>query len=367
MAISSDGMSSSESVGFGSQFIDSFKGIVTGFVMFPLSIFLIYKVETCTQAGDAFKNAKPVSQMEEGKPVYITGKLSASPFGTKFVKDGSYIAIEESSEVYAWDEEERTEGEGSNKKKIRECKLKWTTSPDNPSSFQLPACKAKAFHQRREKSVNMAANGGKITADGKTYNVDLADVNLTSAVPSSTPSSEEIITNGYTLSGNYLYSSATCASNEVEGCERVSVKVTPVPSGDMTFLGKLNGDTLGKYTYKDDSFLNASVGDYAQTMAAVKSDDAAMKWVGRICGFIMMWAGLSLLVGPVTMLLDFIPFVGTLGSSAIRFFMGVVAFVLTTITILLVKFWYIWLLLIIGGLGYGYYKKKNASATPQST
>jgi hypothetical protein len=70
MAISNDGMSSSESVGFFSQFGDSVKGILTGFALIPLSIFLIFKVETCTQAGDAFKNAKPVTQMEEGKPVY---------------------------------------------------------------------------------------------------------------------------------------------------------------------------------------------------------------------------------------------------------------------------------------------------------
>lgn len=72
----------------------------------------------------------------------------------------------------------------------------------------------------------------------------------------------------------------------------------------------------------------------------------------------MMWAGLSLLVCPVTMLLDFIPFVGTMGSSVIRFALGIVAFVITAVTIILVKFWYIWLLLIIGAVGYGYYKRK---------
>ena len=364
MAISNDGMSSSESVGFFSQFGDSVKGILTGFALIPLSIFLIFKVETCTQAGDAFKNAKPVTQMEEGKPVYITGKLSAQPVGSLFVKTGNYIKVSESSEVYAWDEEERTEGEGSNKKKIRECKLKWTSDPESPSKFQLPACKAKAFHQRRVKSDTNVANGGKLSSEGKTYNVNLADTDFTSSVPSSKPADSEINTNGYISSGTYLYSSSTCANNEVEGCERVSVSATPIPEGDMTFLGTLKGDALGKYTYKDEAFMSASVGDYAQTMSAIKSDDSTKKWIGRVIGFIMMWAGLSLLVGPVTMLLDFIPFVGTMGSSVIRFALGIVAFVITAVTIILVKFWYIWLLLIIGAVGYGYYKKKNASAAP---
>ena len=69
-------------------------------------------------------------------------------------------------------------------------------------------------------------------------------------------------------------------------------------------------------------------------------------------------------IGPVTMILDFIPFVGTMGSSVLRFALGVVAFVIIAITSILVQFWYIWLLLIVGAVGYGYYKKKNAAATP---
>lgn len=364
MAISSDGMSSSESVGFGSQFADSLKGILTGFVLFPASIYLLFQVETCTQAGDAFKNAKPVTQMEEGKPVYITGKLTADPVGSLFVRTGNYISISESSEVYAWDETERTEGEGSNKKKVRECKLKWTSSPDNPSTFQLPACKAKPYYQRSIKDDNQIATGGKLSSEGKTYNVSLSDTNFTSSVASKKVSESELNSNSYTSSGNYLYNDPRCASNEIEGCERITVNVTPIPSSDMTFLGKLNGDTLSKFTYKDEAFMSASVGDYAQTMAAIKSDDSTKKWIGRFVGFVLMWASFSLLVGPITMLLDFIPFVGTMGSSVIRFVLGIVAFVITAITILLVKFWYIWLLLILGGLGYGYYKKKNASATP---
>ncbi|MBP7281000.1 MAG: hypothetical protein KBA66_05455 [Leptospiraceae bacterium] len=364
MAISSDGMSSSESVGFFSQFGDSLKGILTGFALIPLSIFVVFKVETCTQAGDAFKNAKPVTQMEEGKPVYITGKLTAQPVGSLFVKQGNYISVSESSEVYAWDETERTEGDGSNKKKVRECKLKWTSNPDNPSSFKLPACKSKPFHQKRVKNDTNVATGGMLASDGKSYKVNLADTDFTSSVPSSKPADSEINTNGFVSSGNYLYENANCANSEFEGCERVTVSATPIPEGDMTFLGKLNGDTLGKFTYKDESFMSASVGDYAQTMKAIKSDDSTMKWIGRFCAFIMLWSGLSLLIGPVTMLLDFIPFVGTMGSSVLRFALGVVAFVIIAITSILVQFWYIWLLLIVGAVGYGYYKKKNAAATP---
>ena len=70
------------------------------------------------------------------------------------------------------------------------------------------------------------ANGGKLSSEGKTYNVNLADTDFTSSVPSSKPADSEINTNGYISSGTYLYSSSTCANNEVEGCERVSARLT---------------------------------------------------------------------------------------------------------------------------------------------
>jgi hypothetical protein len=363
MAISDDGMSSSESIGFGSQIGDSFKGILAGIVLFPLSIYCIFKVETCTQAGDAFKNAKPVTQMEEGKPVYITGKLTATPLGSTFIKEGNYISISQKSEVYAWDEEERTEGTGSNKKNVKECKLEWVSSPKNPNTFSLPGCKNKKFHQKNFKDQEVRATGGKISQDGKDYSVDLSEVNFTSAVKSQKPAPDDIILNGYTLGENYLYEMEKCATNPEEGCERVNLSVTPIPEGDMTFLGALSGNNLVKYAYKDSQFLNASVGNYESTMQAIKSDDSTMKWIARGLCFIIMWASFVLMAGPLTTLIEFIPFVGEYGSGAIKFVFGVIAFIITAITIILVKFWYIWLLLILGGIGYSIYKRQNAPKT----
>lgn len=365
MAISDDGMSSVESVGFGSQIGDSLKGILTGLVLFPVSLFLIFKVETCTQASDAFKKARPVSQMVEGQPVYITGKVSASPIGGMFVKPGNYIRISHSSQVYAWDEEVREEGSGSNKKKIRECKLEWTSNPKRPSSFQLPACKNKPYYDNKVESKVYNANGGKLASvEGKTYNIDIDSTDFTSDVKSREPEESELILNGLTKSGNYLYSNSKCINAEIEGCERVTVSVTPIPTENMTFIGKLTGDTLGKFTYKGEQFMNASIGDFQETLSDIKSDDSSKLWIGRIVCFVLMWASFALMAGPITALLDFIPFVGELGSGVIRFAMGIVAFLITTLTILLVNLWWVLLLVILGFVGFGYYKKKNAVSKP---
>ncbi len=361
MAINGDGMSSSESVGFGSQIGDSFKGILIGIVLFPASIYALFKVETCTQASDAFKKAKPISQREEGKPIYVTGNLDADPIGSRFVKEGKYISISESSEVYAWDEEERTEGSGNNKKKIKECKLEWTNSPVSPSSFTLPDCKTKIHHKRTVESQTIPAKNGRLKTDQTTYTVNLGEVNFTSSVSSKFPESEQIILNGFTLGSNYLYSNKNCEATPVEGCERVRLSVTPVPDAPMTFLGDINGTQIIKYVYDGDAFLNAGVGTYEQTMANIKKDDATMKWFGRGLGFVMMWVSFVLMAGPLMTLLEFIPFVGEFGKGALNFFFGVIAFVISAITIILVKFWYVWLLLILAAIGYAVYKRKFAN------
>ncbi|MBM9502335.1 TMEM43 family protein [Leptospira sp. 201903071] len=361
---SPDGMSSTESVGFLSQMGNSFKSILTGVVLLPVSFIIIYNVETCEQASAALKNAAPVGSAKEGQPSYITGTLKASPLSGNFVKSGSYISYSVSSEVYAWDEEVKTEGSGSNKKEVRNCVLEWTSSPENPSGFKLSGCRSKAFHKKSVKDESESATGGSVLADGKSYSVNLSDVDFTSQVSSRDAHEDEIKTNGFVLGDGYLFSSKSCADEEKEGCERVKVSVTPIPDGEMTFIGDIKGTKVGKFVSEEgNKFLNASVGGFAETMKDIQSDDNTMKWVGRFIGFFAMFSSFTLMAGPLTSLLSFIPFVGDLGGGLIKVVLGVIAFVLTAITILLVKFWYIWLILLLGAIGYAIYKKKFAPAT----
>ncbi|WP_061206955.1 TMEM43 family protein [Leptospira santarosai] len=359
---SPDGMSSSESVGFLSQMGNSFKSILTGIVLLPVSFIVIYNVETCEQASAALKNAVPVGQAKDGQPSYVTGTLKANPLGGKFVKSGSYISYSVSSEVYAWDEEVKKEGSGSNKKEVRNCVLKWTSSPENPSNFKLSGCRTKSYHRRSVKDQSDSASGATILSNGKNYSVNLEEVGFTSQVSSRDANENEIFSNGFVYGEGYLYSSKSCVESEKEGCERVEVSVTPIPEKDMTFIGDIRGNKVAHFTSTEgNKFLNASVGGFAETMADIKSDDNTMKWVGRLIGFIVMFSSFTLMAGPLTSLLSFIPFVGDLGGGLIKVVLGIVAFIITAITILLIKFWYVWLVLLLGGIGYAIYKRKYAS------
>lgn len=358
---SSDGMSSSESIGVFGQLGDSIKGILIGVVLFPASLFILFKVETCTQASAALKNAVPAAEAQAGIPSYVTGRLSADPLGGEFVKAGKYISYSQSSEVLAWEEETREEGSGTDKKKVRECKLDWTSSPKNPSGFQLSGCKSKPYYRRTVSDESLVASDGKVKAeDGKSYSVNLKQVEFASAVPSGAPE-ESALTKG-TLSDDYVYLSEKCAKDQTEGCERIQVSVTPIPEEAMTFIGAVKGSSIGQYVLGDDAFLNASLGDFQSTMKDIQSDDNIKKWIGRGLGFVVMWVSFNLLVGPLLALLSFIPFVGELGKTALSFVLGVVAFLISATTILLVKFWYIWVILGLVAIGYAIYKRKAATA-----
>jgi hypothetical protein len=361
MAISDDGMSSSESVGFGTQIGDSFKGILFGMIAFPLSFYLIFKVETCTQSSEAFTKAVPVSEMQEGKPTYVTGKVSSQDLSGQFVKPGKYIRISQSSEIYAWDEETETKGSGSNKTTEKKCVLKWVSSSDNPNTFTLPGCKTKQFYQNLIPNKTYNADGGNLKSTlGKDFKIDLDSTSYVSNVPSRDADDSEVSLNGLFKGNGYIYTKQTCVSSpEQEGCERIKLTVTPVPNENMTFFGKVTGDSIGAYTYENETFLTAGVGDKEQVFATMKSDDAMMIKVGRIACFLLMWAALAAMIGPVTTLLDFIPFIGGLGAGALRFLMGGVAFVLTLITILFINLWYVLLIGLFAAVGYGYYKRKN--------
>ncbi|EQA46071.1 PF07787 family protein [Leptospira broomii serovar Hurstbridge str. 5399] len=357
---SSDGMSSSEDIGIFGQLGDSFKGILTGIVLFPASLFLIYQIETCEQASAALKGAVPAAQAQAGLPSYVTGTLTADSLGGEFVRSGHYISYSQTPEVFAWTEEVKEEGSGTSKKKVRTCKLEWTSSPKNPRNFELAGCKSKPFYQASHATVETFATGGKVKGeDGKAYSVNLKEVDYTSEVPSVVPEASHL-TKGI-LKDEYVYLNEKCSKDELEGCERVSVEVRSVPTESMTFVGAVSGHSIGKFKSKEDNlFLNASVGDFQKTMKDIANDDKMMRWIGRGVSFVLIWVSLNLLVGPLTALLSFIPLIGEFGKMAISFVLGIVAFVVTAITILLVKFWYIWLLLGLVAIGYGFYKKRQA-------
>ncbi|TAL39654.1 MAG: hypothetical protein EPN93_00865, partial [Spirochaetes bacterium] len=145
------------------------------------------------------------------------------------------------------------------------------------------------------------------------------------------------------------------------GDKRVSYSVQPSDIS-YTFAGALSGKKIVPYVKDTESKMVANPGEFKQLLAQIKGEDQMMGYIWFGAGFILMAAGLMMLVGPITTLLEFIPFIGGLGSGLIKVVLAIVAFVLSAIFWWVVKLWWLILLVVLGFVAFGIYKKKTAAA-----
>lgn len=72
-----------------------------------------------------------------------------------------------------------------------------------------------------------------------------------------------------------------------------------------------------------------------QMFAAAELDNTLMTWGLRLGGFVAMWFGISMILGPITLLSGLVPIVGTIINSGIALVSGLTAFVFSGTIIML--------------------------------
>ena len=90
-----------------------------------------------------------------------------------------------------------------------------------------------------------------------------------------------------------------------------------------------------------------------------------MLWLFRVIGFSLMWIGLGMILGPISVLLDVIPFLGSLSRTAVGGVTFLVALILSLITIIVSAILHsivalvVILLVALGALGYFLVKSRQ--------
>jgi len=144
------------------------------------------------------------------------------------------------------------------------------------------------------------------------------------------------------------------------GDERMTIHYLPLEE-ELIVVGEVSGGKING----GDEFIVTNRGD-ADLVAGLKSEETAWYWILKFVIWLLLFIGLSSIVGPVLAVLDFIPLVG----SAARWVGGVIAAVIALILVilgtLLIKFWWLWLILIILFVGalvviLVYYMRRNKS------
>lgn len=340
--------------GAGSQIASSIKGVFTGIICFFVSFVVLYCGATKTELAKVFKNAKPVAGAQDGSMAFVTGVPEVSEIGDPgYLENGKYIRIEKRKEYYAVVSTKRSETRKEGTKKITtshyEYSLQWTTNPQPIEGREKSRWAEFANSNNIPRyTENPVASGDTST----TINTQSAKVNGYSI-----PVAEvQFKSGGKNLDPQYLSGSAD--SPQI-GDVRLAYTVYPADS-KYTFAGDKSGQSITSTMVDDSPMLIASAGEFKNLMSALKSGDRLMWWLYLIIGFVLMSAGLHMMVGPLTTLLSFIPFLGEFGSGMIRFVLTVAAAIISLVFYLAIYYWWVVLIVIVVIFGFIMYKKKGA-------
>jgi hypothetical protein len=331
-----------------SQIGSSIKGIFVGIICFIAAFPVLYCGATRVQWQKVFKDAAPIEQAKAGQAAYVTGTAMADRIGDPpNIAVGNYLSISKTPEVYAWVQHEKseskTEREGISRTKktttttTYSYALEWTGSPKEISTFKTDKWQTFCSTNNLKPDIQNPTLGENEKPE-TIYSANLKVKDIAIDVKS-----VSFLAGSQDLGAKYVKGAAGAPKL---GDKRI--QYSAYPSGvEYTFAGKAAEKSIVPMPAKNDTKLAGSTGNFDKLMEGLKSEDKMMGILFFFGGFILMAIGLNGMMGPVTTLLDFIPFIGEMGAGAIRVVMTIIALVIATLFYWLIKLWWLWLILIV--------------------
>lgn len=325
---------------WGSRIMSSFMGVIFGILLFLGSFFVIWRNEGRTNLADVAQDsiavsAATVDNSADGEMVAATGTLAAAePLGDpEFLQPGAYLELERTVEIYAWVERSSSKTEtntGGSSTTTTEYTYEktWTSNPPNSANFKEPA-----GHENYDLTIHEASFTASSASVGA-YAVDLNQLALPSSEPVALSQSNVVADSGFEVVGDYLFLGTGSLQQPAVGDVRISYRA--VPSGqDVTVFGKQEGNRIVPYVHRgEDTLYSAHVGTREMGIAAMDAAHRTSTWLFRGIGFLMMWIGLTLILGPISTFLDVLPFLGNLSRGMIRIVTFGFSFVVALIAII---------------------------------
>ncbi|MFC1655986.1 TMEM43 family protein [Patescibacteria group bacterium] len=313
---------------FGDRLVGSIGLLLVGVLVFIGSLVILYYSEGRTDYSIlADKAIELEGEVDEEAFVFVTDGLnSLERLGDDlYLEPGDYIAFNRTIEMFAWVEDKHTD-EGDD---YYTYDTKWVDEVPNSSEFDQPR-----HHENTTKafdSIRETVSEGKV---GK-YELDMKKVRLPGLSPHKV--SEEIIDSYLYIDSvsdgdkDYIFDGYGEYGDPEIGDVRISYSVLE-PIDEVTVFGRPDGDKLRQHHGEKESGLyRVFEGTKYDAISTLKGEYKAAGWMGRIFGFIVMWIGLMLILKPLSVSLEVIPFVANLGKSTLAVIAFVTALILTAI------------------------------------
>lgn len=352
----SDEYRESSTTSLGGRFSKSVMGMLLGLVLFFGSFYLIW-----TNEGRSVKRLKTLDEgrgavvslatprqvaQNDGALIHISGDVTTQERLTdpEFAVTGQFLKLARTVEMYQWEEESRTEtktnlGGSETTETIYSYHKVWSDQLINSQNF-----KQKAGHQnpsslpyqsRTLTASNITLGDFRLSPDFISQidfyqDVALSEADYLALVPEKRQE--------FQRSGSYFVKGDL--QNPEIGALRISFE--EVSPQAMSLVGKQMGSSLQSYQTAHGSLalLGAGLQDAASLFDTAERENTVLTWMLRAVGFVLMWIGLMLLVKPLTVLADIIPFMGSLVEAGFMLFTGLAAFAMSFTTMALAWFYY---------------------------
>jgi hypothetical protein len=301
--------------------------------------------------------------------VAISGVLESSEKlgDPSYLAEGSYLALNRSVEMYAWVEHTKSEKKkntGGSETTTTEYtyEIEWTSRPASSSSFKEPA-----GHENPQLTIEDASYKVK-TAQIGAYTIEPSRISLPSAKQLSL-TSEMVLDKKGTVEGNNIYLGKGTPAQPQVGDIRISYTALP-NSINVTGFGEQQGSSLVPYTEGDSQLYTVYQDTRDGAIASMRSAHKTTGWILRVVGFLMMWFGLSMVLGPISTMLDVLPFLGNVSRTMLNLITFVIAAILSVITIIIsillhsIIFLTLLVLILVGGGGFYIYQQYQAKEKP---
>jgi hypothetical protein len=322
----------------------SLMGVLIGIILLPCAIFLLsWNEGRAVTAATGLKrglssivevSADTVNPQNNSKLVYLNGTVSgASPAVDPWNKLSAtgLLRLQRKVEMYQWLERESETtsnniGGSQTTQKTYTYSLGWAETAANSAQFKVPA-----GHQNPAmplKSQTFDASLVKIGA----FTLDKSLVqDLTNFEAVETLTQAPV---GYRVQGNLLYKGVN-PDQPVLGDVRVTYSA--IAAQTYSIAAQQNNSTLTIYQdAKNDykiALIEPGVVSAQKLFADQASTEKMITWACRIGGFLMLLIGFNLIMGPLAMLVAFLPFLqGLVGAGTFFIALGL-AIPITLITI----------------------------------
>ena len=315
-------------LGWGSRLGASLKGIVVGLVLFVAGFPLLFwnegRAVTATKTNEegaasvVEAQAGAVDPAQEGKLVHLVGEATTQDV----LRDDTYgvaetaIRLGRKTEMYQWVEEKSV----SEEKKLGG-KIERKTTYSYSKEWCDSAVSSDGFKEQGHVNPPAQVALGDVSRLAK--NVTLGVRRLTDSQIARIGGSAPFKTLYKPVATNEFFEITGTVPEPKVGDVRVTF--TAVRPHVVTVVAAQSGDSFMAYTAKTGSAIShvmEGAVDAAGVFAAAERGNTMITWILRLVGFFMMFAGVRMVLAPLQVLADVVPFIG----SIVGFGIGAVAF-----------------------------------------